>query len=43
MTKATAQEKSQSNAYESRENWPPYTYRDYPNIKPETYKAFMNS
>lgn len=28
-------------AYESRENWPPYTYRDYPDIKPETYEAFM--
>jgi len=41
MTKAIAQEKSKSNAYESRENWPPYTYRDYPNIKPETYKAFQ--
>src|SRR4030066_1311709 len=42
MTKATAQEKSLSNAYESRENWPPYTYRDYPTIKPETYKAFLD-
>jgi oxygen-independent coproporphyrinogen-3 oxidase len=41
MTKATAQEKSKSNAYESRENWPPYTYRDYPDIKPETYEAFL--
>lgn len=41
MTKATAQEKSKSNAYESRENWPPYTYRDYPAIKPETYEAFL--
>jgi oxygen-independent coproporphyrinogen-3 oxidase len=28
-------------AYEERANWPPYTYRDYPDIKPETYKAFM--
>jgi oxygen-independent coproporphyrinogen III oxidase len=27
--------------YDSRTNWPPYTYRDYPNIKAETYKAFM--
>jgi len=41
MTKATAQGKSKSDVYESRENWPPYTYRDYPNIKPETYKAFQ--
>ena len=29
-------------AYESRENWPPYTYRDYPGIKPETYNSFLN-
>lgn len=36
MTKA-----SQSEAYEQRTNWPPYTYRDYPDIKPETYKSFM--
>ncbi len=28
--------------YETRENWPPYTYRDYPEIKPETYESFMN-
>jgi len=28
-------------AYDQRSNWPPYTYRDYPDIKPETYKAFM--
>jgi len=28
-------------AYEQRSNWPPYTYRDYPDIKPETYQAFM--
>ena len=31
-----------SEAYESRTNWPPYTYRDYPGINPETYEAFMN-
>ncbi len=37
-TSATA---DQTEAYESRENWPPYTYRDYPDIKPETYEAFM--
>ena len=30
-----------SEAYDTRENWPPYTYRDYPDIKPETYEAFM--
>ncbi len=34
MTKATE-------AYGTRENWPPYTYRDYPGIKPEAYEAFM--
>ena len=30
-----------SEAYGTRENWPPYTYRDYPGIKPETYEGFM--
>ncbi|MCW4000123.1 MAG: radical SAM protein [Candidatus Bathyarchaeota archaeon] len=30
-----------SEVYDTRENWPPYTYRDYPDIKPETYEAFM--
>ena len=39
MPKAS-QPKSQ--VYESRENWPPYTYRDYPDIQPETYQSFMN-
>lgn len=34
-------EPNKSDVYESRENWPPYTYRDYPDIKPETYKAFL--
>jgi oxygen-independent coproporphyrinogen-3 oxidase len=33
-------EVNQLNAYDSRENWPPYTYRDYPDIKPETYESF---
>ncbi len=32
---------NKSDVYEERTNWPPYTYRDYPDIKPETYKAFM--
>lgn len=31
-----------SKAYESRENWPPYTYRDYPDIKQETYDSFID-
>jgi oxygen-independent coproporphyrinogen-3 oxidase len=42
MKEATAHEKSRLEVYDSRENWPPYTYRDYPDIKPETYKAFMD-
>jgi coproporphyrinogen III oxidase-like Fe-S oxidoreductase len=33
--------KKAAQVYDSRENWPPYTYRDYPDIKPETYKSFM--
>jgi oxygen-independent coproporphyrinogen-3 oxidase len=36
-----APEKKKSDVYVSRENWPPYTYRDYPGIKPDTYKSFM--
>ena len=28
-------------AYDLRSNWPPYTYRDYPDIQPEMYKSFM--
>jgi coproporphyrinogen III oxidase-like Fe-S oxidoreductase len=36
---ATEQEKP--DVYGSRENWPPYTYRDYPEIEPKTYEAFM--
>ena len=38
----TIASQSKAEAYESRENWPPYTYRDYPGIKPETYDAFLN-
>src|SRR4030042_1820752 len=34
-------EQDKPNVYESRSNWPPYTYRDYPDIKPEAYKSFM--
>jgi oxygen-independent coproporphyrinogen-3 oxidase len=34
-------EQNKSDVYDSRANWPPYTYRDYPDIKPETYKAFI--
>ena len=39
MKNSTSQNKS--DAYEERANWPPYTYRDYPDIEPEAYKAFM--
>jgi coproporphyrinogen III oxidase-like Fe-S oxidoreductase len=35
-----APETKKTKAYDSRENWPPYTYRDYPDIEPETYKSF---
>jgi oxygen-independent coproporphyrinogen III oxidase len=41
MTKASATVKQSEEVYESRENWPPYTYRDYPDIKAETYESFM--
>jgi oxygen-independent coproporphyrinogen-3 oxidase len=34
-------EQNKSDVYDSRANWPPYTYRDYPDIKPETYESFM--
>lgn len=34
-------ETKESDIYDSRSVWPPYTYRDYPEIKPETYNSFM--
>jgi oxygen-independent coproporphyrinogen-3 oxidase len=37
----SAPKQNQENVYETRSNWPPYTYRDYPDIKPETYQSFM--
>lgn len=40
MKKSSPQNKS--DVYDQRTNWPPYTYRDYPDIKPETYKSFMD-
>ena len=40
MTKTSANG-IQSEVYDTRENWPPYTYRDYPDIKAETYESFM--
>ena len=39
--KNLAPEQKKADVYESRENWPPYTYRDYPDIEPKTYEAFM--
>ncbi len=39
--KSSASEQEKTSAYDSRTNWPPYTYRDYPGIQPETYKSFM--
>ena len=39
--KSTAAENGKLNVYDSRSNWPPYTYRDFPDINPETYKKFM--
>lgn len=41
MTKNALPPQTKQEAYEQRTNWPPYTYRDYPEIKPETYKAFL--
>jgi coproporphyrinogen III oxidase-like Fe-S oxidoreductase len=31
-----------SSAYEKTKHWPPYTYRDYPEVAPETSQAFMD-
>ena len=39
--KSSAPEQEKTSVYDSRTNWPPYTYRDYPGIQPETYKSFM--
>jgi len=41
MMENSGLEQNKADVYNSRENWPPYTYRDYPDIKPETYKSFM--
>jgi coproporphyrinogen III oxidase-like Fe-S oxidoreductase len=34
-------ERKKLDIYDSRSNWPPYTYRDYPNITPEMYNSFI--
>jgi len=39
--KSSVIDQNKSEVYNSRENWPPYTYRDYPDIEPEMYKSFM--
>src|SRR4030042_882375 len=39
--KNSVPEQNKTDVYDSRTNWPPYTYRDYPDIKPETYKSYM--
>jgi len=39
--KSAVVDQNKSDAYNSRENWPPYTYRDYPEIEPKMYKSFM--
>ncbi|HLC00418.1 MAG TPA: radical SAM protein, partial [Candidatus Bathyarchaeia archaeon] len=39
--KSSAPKQEKASVYDSRTNWPPYTYRDYPDIQPETYKSFM--
>lgn len=31
-----------SGAYEESMHWPPYTYRDYPEVNPETLQAFLD-
>ncbi len=39
--KSAVVDQNKSDSYNSRENWPPYTYRDYPEIEPKMYKSFM--
>jgi len=39
--KSSVIDQNKADVYNSRETWPPYTYRDYPDIKPETYESFM--
>jgi len=39
--KSAVIDQNKSDAYNSRENWPPYTYRDYPEIETEMYRSFM--
>jgi oxygen-independent coproporphyrinogen-3 oxidase len=39
--KSAMPETEKEDTYSSRESWPPYTFRDYPDIAPETYKEFM--
>ena len=39
--KEVAFDPTNEGVYDSRTTWPPYTYRDYPDIKPEAYESFM--
>jgi coproporphyrinogen III oxidase-like Fe-S oxidoreductase len=39
--KGSIPELEKENSYDSRESWPPYTFRDYADIAPETYNSFM--
>jgi len=39
--KSPTPQHEKTNAYDSRSNWPPYTYKDYPDIQPEAYKSFI--
>jgi len=39
--KSSAPGQENASGYDSRSNWPPYTYKDYPDIQPEAYKSFM--
>ncbi|NLE05746.1 MAG: radical SAM protein [Crenarchaeota archaeon] len=41
MKESVVPNQEKSEVYEERANWPPYTYRDYPDIQPETYKSFL--
>ncbi len=41
MSKGSEHDNGKAEVYDTRSNWPPYTYRDYPDIEPKTYEAFM--
>ena len=39
--KSSVLDQDKTDVYSSRETWPPYTYRDYPEIELKTYESFM--